>query len=173
MTVYMDAANSLLECYRSALTALPAAIVPAKISLRHGDQVIPDIGTAEDECCTGVAWVRVVSVERARARDDAASMCAGAERVLTLEMGAVSCKPFGTVQSPISADAWDVLAVQQDAYHGAMEAALCCAWDDLANTLGWSAVAGPYEPGGPDGNCVSGTMQVIVETSCGCQTVGG
>lgn len=171
MTVYMDAAQSLLECYRTALLAGPNA--PAKISLRHGDQVTPQFGTTEDECCTGVAWVRIVTVERLRDIGDDTSHCAGAERRVTLEMGAASCLPWGTTQAPISADQWDTVAVQQDAYHDAMEQALCCAWEDLAENLGTAAHAGPYEPLGPDGNCVSGTMQVIVDTNCGCSAQGG
>lgn len=171
MTVYMDVAQSLLECYRTALEA--RAEPPAKISLRHGEVVTPQLGTNEDECCSGVAWVRIVSVERLRDLDDFNSHCAGAERRVTLEMGAASCLPWGTTQAPITADQWDAVAARQDVYHDAMEAALCCAWSDLARELGTQAVAGPYEPGGPDGNCVSGTMQVIVDTNCGCSRTGG
>lgn len=171
MSVYLDAAQSLLECYRTALQV--RANPPAKISLRHGADVTPQLGTQEDECCSGVAWVRIVTVERLRDFADPNSMCAGAERRLTLEMGAASCLPFGTVENPITADQWDAVAAQQDVYHDAMESALCCAYEDLTESLGHAAYAGVYEPGGPDGNCVSGTMQVIVETSCGCSRTGG
>lgn len=171
MSVYMDAAQVLLSCYRTALEN--RANPPAKISLRHGDVVTPQFGTQEDECCSGVAWVRIVTVERLRDITDQTSVCAGAERRVTLEMGAASCLPFGTTENPISAAQWEDVALQQDVYHDAMESALCCAWEDLTGSLGHAAFAGLYEPGGPDGNCVSGTMQVIVETSCGCSRTGG
>lgn len=170
MTVHMEAAQSLLACYESALAA--TAQPPAKVGLRHGAEVVPQLGTQEDECCSGLAWVRIVSVENISAEDPNA-VCVGSQRRLTLEMGAVSCLGFGTVENPLSADAWTDVALLQDAYHGAMEAALCCAYEDLATVLGVHAYAGPYEPTGPDGNCVGAVMQVIVETDCGCATGEG
>jgi hypothetical protein len=49
-----------------------------------------------------------------------------------------------------------------------MEAALCCLRGSLSRDDAEQIEAGMYEPVGPDANCVGGTMEVIVETSCGC-----
>jgi len=166
----MEHAVSLLECFRTALTARPE--VPGVISLRHGTEVIPSLGTDTDECCTGLAWVRIVSVEGRFTREDLQARCLSASRVVTLEMGVIRCLPWGTVSAPPTAAQWDELAVQADEDHHAMDDALCCAWPGLSQQGGFPARAGVYEPVGPDGNCIGGTMQVIIETDCGCSPGG-
>lgn len=166
MTIHMTHALTLLECFRTALEDNGDA--PATICLRHGDQVNPSLGSSTDECCNGLAWVRIVSVEALRTRDDPSVRCLRSERILTLEMGAVRCLPFGTVQAPPTCDQWTSVAILADEDHGAMEAALCCAYNDLSEQGFRTVVAGPYEPTGPDGNCIGGTMRVVVETDCGC-----
>lgn len=169
MTVYMDAAQELLECYRAQLQApgFPGPPPDENICLRHGEFVAPLLGTTADECCSGLAWVRIVSVEPLRDDIDLPSGCVSAERRVTLEMGGVHCLPWGTLEAPPTCAQWTAVALKADAFHDAMEKAVCC----LAPILDTSGAAelvaaGVYEPTGPDGNCIGGTMQVIVETSC-------
>lgn len=167
MTVYMDAAQELLECYRAALQdpEFPEPPPDEKICLRHGESVAPLLGTMEDECCTGLAWVRIVDVEPFR--DDTPAGCLSSERRVTLEMGSAHCLPWGTVEAPATCAQWTAVALKADAYHGAMEAALCCVVPILS-AFSWvdNVTAGLYEPTGPDGNCIGGTMRVTVDTNC-------
>lgn len=169
MTRYMDAAQELLECYRDALQApgFPDPIPDEKICLRHGEFVAPSLGTQEDECCTGLAWVRIVNVEPLRDPVGLPQGCVTSERRVELEMGGVHCLPWGTVEAPPTCAQWTDVALRADAFHDAMEKALCCfaAVADAQN-LAESVTAGIYEPSGPDGNCIGGTMRVFVETSC-------
>jgi len=162
----MDVAQELLNCYSTALNTLPAADVPGTICLRHGDGVAPLLGTQADECCSGLAWVRIKSVEPLRS--ESLPGCPSAERRVILEMGAVHCLPWGTTEAPPTCEQWTDVALRADAYHGAMEAALCCLRGSLSRDDAEQIEAGVYEPTGPDANCVGGTMEVIVETSCGC-----
>lgn len=166
----MEHAAVLLDCYTTALEARPN--VPGVISLRHGEEVFPLLGTQTDECCTGLAWVRIVTVEGRFTREDLNARCLAASRVVTLEMGIARCMPWGTVETPPTADQWNTVALQQDEDHHAMEAALCCAWDSLSGGGAFPARAGLYEPTGPDGNCIGGAMQVVIETDCGCSPGG-
>jgi len=167
VTIAMTHALALLECYRTALEA-EAETTPGTICLRHGEEVFPSLGTRVDECCSGIAWVRIVSVEGLRTREDVAARCLRTERVITLEMGIARCLSFGTIQAPITCDQWTEIALQQDLDHDAMEAALCCAFPELSADNFFPVRAGTYEPTGPDGNCIGATMQVILEADCGC-----
>lgn len=167
MTVYMDAAQELLECYRTALQApgFPGPPPDENICLRHGEFVAPLLGTHEDECCSGLAWVRIVDVDPIE--DNFAPNCPSFGRLVTLEMGSAHCLPWGTVEAPPTCAQWTDVALKADAFHDAMERALCCVVPILTTSgVAEKVTAGLYEPTGPDGNCIGGRMQVIVETSC-------
>jgi hypothetical protein len=165
MTRPMELAQTLLACLRTQLEAGPTP--PTTICLRHGEIVTPQIGTGSDECCNGLAWVRIVDVNPLRDIDDENSQCISSERRVRLEMGVVRCLPWGTLQDPATCDQWEDVALLADEDHGAMEAALCCAFADF-DELGTHTAAGVYEPTGPDGNCVGGRMEVTIDTDCGC-----
>lgn len=170
MSAPMTAAQLLLACLRTALDARPAPPPADKIMLRAGQEVTPLLGKHTDECCTGLAWVRVAGV---RANDRYADRtgigtCFTHTRTATLEMGVVRCAPSATVNGVPTADQWTATALQVDSDYEAMEAALCCAYGDL-NDLGDDVpVIDQYEPLGVDGNCIGGTMTVEVDLSCGC-----
>lgn len=166
MTIYMDVAQELLNCYDVALTDPSFPATPATICLRHGDSVSPLLGTQTDECCSGLAWVRIKSVSPLRS--ETLPGCPSAERRVVLELGGVHCLPWGTTEAPPACDQWTAVALLADAYHDAMEKALCCLRGALTRDQAEQIEAGEYVPTGPDANCVGGTMEVIVETSCGC-----
>ena len=171
MTRPGEYAQILLECFRTALETNPAPPPQEKICLRFGSEVNPQLGTLEDECCTGLAWVRVADVSAIVDPDDqqAGNCPITTARRLTLEIGTARCIPFGTVQAPPSCDTWTEKALQMDADLASIEAALCCfasAVEDLSDEP--RVFPGEYAPGGPDGNCISGTMTVIIDYDCGC-----
>jgi hypothetical protein len=166
----VEFAQILLQCLGEALDAGPYPIPPEKVCLRFGSEVNPTLGTTEDECCTGLAWARVAGIQSlADLTDPDMGNCVSTRRLITIELGTARCIPFGTVQAGPSCDAWTEVALKMDSDHGAMEAAVCCAsqaLDDLPYSP--TITPGEYTPGGPDGNCVTGTLTVTISYDCGC-----
>lgn len=166
-------AQQLLECLRTAVQDGPYPIADEHVCLRFGNQVNPTLGTLTDECCTGLAWVRVVTVEGLRDPSDPLyNNCLSSERRLTLELGTARCMPFGTTEAGPTCDQWTEAALKMDADHAAMEQALCCFRDVVENAPFAPSVisVGTYEPFGPDGGCISGTLQITLDYSCACGT---
>lgn len=167
MTRPVEYAQVLLQCLGEQLDAGPYPVPAEKVCLRFGDRVNPTLGTGEDECCTGLAWVRVAS-DDALADPDDASPCVDTARRLTLELGTARCIPFGSVSAGPSCAAWTEAALKMDSDHAAMQAALCCALDAFRDQGAYQVVPGSYTPAGPDGNCISGTLTVTIDYDCGC-----
>jgi hypothetical protein len=166
----VEFAQVLLQCLGEQIEAGPYPIPEEKICLRFGDRVNPTLGTGEDECCTGLAWVRVSAVD-SLADPDAVERgeCVDTRRRITLEMGTSRCIPFGNLAAGPSCAAWTEAALKMDADHAAMEAAICCAteaFDGLAYAP--RTLPGQYIPSGPDGNCIAGTLSVTIDYDCGC-----
>ena len=166
----IEFAQILLTCLKDQLDAGPNPIPADKVCLRFGQEVRPMLGTQTDECCTGLAWVRVVEVDPLLTPDDVgANNCpiTSGRRVI-LEMGTARCIPFGTVQTPIGCDEWTDAALKMDADHAAMEAAVCCFADAVVDVTAENVFPTIYNPVGPDGNCILGTLVVSIEYDCGC-----
>lgn len=169
----VEHAQILLECLRTAIQEGPDPIADENICLRFGSVVNPVLGTMTDECCTGLAWVRVVTVTGlADPGDPLYNPCLSPARRFTLEMGTARCIPYGTVQAGPTCDQWTDAALKMDADYAAMEQALCCYRDTVMDLPFAPGVisATEYLPDGPDGNCISGTYQMTVDTYCGCGT---
>lgn len=168
MTNAIVIAQELLACLETALAAGPSPVLPQYVMLRAGAEVTPLLSTNTDECCTGLGWVRVESVSGVRGigeRDNV--VCFQAERTLTLELGVARCMPTPGPGSIPTEDQWTAVALQLDADHGSMEAAICCAFNDLEGSAAEEVAVGEYRPFGVDGNCVGGTMTVQIRmTNC-------
>lgn len=167
MTNAIILAQDLLACLETALLAGPNPPPANKIMLRAGEEVTPSLGTGTDECCTGLGWVRIANISGAREIGDSVLSCFRRQRILTLELGVARCAPSPTVQAPPTEDQWTAAALQLDSDQGAMESAICCAFDPDSNVYHAVAV-GEYQPFGPDGNCIGGTMTVLVEFDACC-----
>lgn len=169
MTAAMVLAQELLACLETELLAGPNPPPANKIMLRAGSEVTPLLGTGDDECCTGLGWVRIVRTEPVRTVGDASNIvCYTQERNLILEMGVARCAPMAPVSSVPSEEQWFASALQLDADHGAMEAALCCAFSDLEGSAAEEVAVGAYEPFGVDGNCIGGTLTVTLRYTACC-----
>lgn len=168
MTHAITLAQELLDCLQTALLAGPNPPPADKIMLRAGAEVTPLLGTGTDECCTGLGWVRVAGVSGVRQLGEQLNgSCFQAERVVTLELGAARCAPAAPVSGVPTEDQWTQAALQLDADHGAMEAAVCCAFGSTEGTPAEEVQVGEYRPFGVDGNCIGGTMEVrITVTNC-------
>jgi len=167
----IETAQVLLACLKTRLDGGPKPIADEHVCLRFGQEVNPSLGTGVDECCTGLAWVRVVTVTGLDdPSDPARNVCTTTQRRLTLEMGTARCIPFGTVEAPPTCDQWTEAALQMDADHQAMEAAICCFIDavEAMPFAPFNVAVTDYQPFGPDGNCLRGTLQLTIDYDCGC-----
>lgn len=172
MTRPVEFAQILLACLKEQLDAGPNPIAEQYVCLRFGEIVNPMLGTQTDECCTGLAWVRISDVTSLADPDSTESgNCVDPSRRLTLEMGTARCIPWGSVQYPTDCDAWTAAALKMDADHEAMENAICCLTSTLMGTMFEPRIVpGEYQPFGPDGNCIRGTLTVTLDYSCGCSS---
>lgn len=169
MTSAIVLAQELLACLETALGARPNPPPASKIMLRAGEEVTPLLGTGTDECCTGLGWVRIASVSGVRQLGELQNVaCFERERTLTLELGVARCAPSAPVSGVPTEDQWAAAAFQLDADMGAMEAAICCAFGDLDGSVAEEVSVGDYRPFGIDGNCIGGTMTVLVRMSNCC-----
>lgn len=169
MTSAIVLAQELLACLETALGTRPNPPPASKIMLRAGEEVTPLLGTGTDECCTGLGWVRIASVSGVRQLGELQNVaCFQQERTLTLELGVARCAPSAPVSGVPTEDQWAASAFQLDADMGAMEAAICCAFGDLDGSVAEEVSVGDYRPFGIDGNCIGGTMTVLVRISNCC-----
>lgn len=170
MTAAITIAQELLACLEARLTVSPYPILPEHIMLRAGAEVTPLLGTADDECCRGLGWVRVQGVTGVKQLGDSDNVaCFAQERTLTFELGVARCAPSSDISSVPTEDQWTDAALRQDSDMGDMEAAICCAFRvEPENPLVEEVSVGGYAPFGVDGNCIGGTMLVNVRMSACC-----
>lgn len=154
-------ATSLLECFRVYLLE-QGVEAPAKIELRSGE-VSAAISTTQDECCAGLAWVRIVRffpVDTFPTEKEDWSPTGPAGWALVLEMGALRCAPVGDAANLPTGEDWsDAIHLQmKDAL--AMRKAVDCCFAPLveSETL---MVAG-WDERAPEGMCMGGTQQVTI-----------
>lgn len=162
-------ARALLGCLEDAL-GLYHAPPPANISLRTGVQVEPLLATTRDECCEGLAWVRVVTwypTLNFPEQQTVYNRCAVQMWAVVLEMGVARCAPMSDANTLPSNAEWAVAAELVNADAAAMQRALCC-FVDLDRDRMW--IPAPWAPIATEGGCIGGTVQLtIAAPPCNCQ----
>jgi len=170
----MPLVRELLECYETELAKL--ADPPVSIGLRPGTIVGHLLSTGDDECCSGLAWVRPVTFypsSTAFPNQDTVAQKQGTRAwAVTLEMGYVRCAPTPDEHSIPSNDDWDdVLTAVMDA-GAAMRRAICC-MTDAQPMRAQRIVPGQWEPAPVEGGCVGGTLPItIMGPACDCADAG-
>lgn len=147
---------------------------PAEICHRPGDQVPFNVGTGQDECCSGLAWVRIARIEPVVSPEDAQTPefnpCNSGERRVTFELGVARCNPFGTPEAGPDCGAWTALALRMDQDAAVMRRAVCCFrdsddFDEYGNVF--RIRPGAWAPFDSSGGCAGGSMEVVVWLQCG------
>lgn len=155
-------AHALLECLRGEIAK--ALKPPGEVCMRAGDQVNFLISLNEDECCTGLAWVRIAGYPAPSTvtfpdADVEPSKCLPSRWAVVLEMGYVTCAPVGTDTTLPTCDEWtdlhEALASADAAFRRAI---LCCYAADPGNLF----VIGPGTPLPIQGGCAGITRQITV-----------
>lgn len=165
------AALQLLAAFTEQLQTLPDP--PAKIQLRVGQETGPLAGPNSDECCPGLAWVRISSIypswDSFPAQDNTWLPCGPLAYAVVLEMGVAFCMPWsdseGTMdglEPPSTAD-WDSSFTTQMQHQTLMRRAAACAWTHTQRrAVGeWSQL--PVE-----GGCTGGKLTVTVSVMNPC-----
>lgn len=167
----MPVAQQLLACFTTQLNEL--ASPPAKIQLRLGQETGPLIGANVDECCAGLAWVRIDSIypswDSFPGPDNTWLPCGPLAYAVVLEMGVAFCMPwsdssdsFESIDPPSTAD-WASAAATQMVHQTLMRrTAACCFLPTQRRAVGtWSPL--PVE-----GGCTGGKMLVTVSVPAPC-----
>lgn len=166
-----DVADGLRACLVTLFEGDPNP--PAEICHRPGNEAPLSAGTAQDECCSGLAWVRISGIEPVLNPDDVQNPdfnpCDHPERRVTIELGVARCNPFGTQERGPTCAEWTELAMRMDLDAYRMRQAVCC--------MASQSYVGPYaqvtrilpgawEPIESSGHCAGGIMQVYAWLSC-------
>lgn len=171
--VVMPRAQALLECLREqiALVSTP----PARVGFRTGDTVEALISQVANECCDGMAWVRVVrffpSSEIFPEQDSSPLPKGTSAWAIELEVGAMRCAPTDGPTGIPSVEDWDNLTVQIMDDAAAMRRAICCYIEGASSRIR-NTLPGEWSPLPTEGGCAGGTLSVIVRApACDCSEV--
>lgn len=163
----LELAVALLECLQEALLANDNP--PARFCLRVGEEVRQDLSIYEDECCDGLAYVKVNQVFPSATFPevlDSPTNCAVDMWGVDLEMGVFRCAPTGAMEELPTCDQWNV-ATSQVHYDGeAMRRAIACFRGQLVP--GDEVVARAWLPLGAGGGCTGGTQTVTASFQQSC-----
>lgn len=160
-----ELASALLTCLEEALEEHPAP--PVHRCVRVGEDVRQDVSLTQDECCEGLAYVKVNSIVPSTNfpnPDETAMYCSPEAWAVDLEMGIFRCEPQGSLIETATCEEWTAVtqAVALDA--AAMRRAVVC----FRGTLdpGDFALVRQWLPIGPQGGCTGGAMVVTVSFIC-------
>lgn len=142
---------------------------PRVTTLRPGAQIELLLSRYADECCDGLAWLRVASIypsENFPDPDIGYSRCAPVQWAAVLEIGVARCAPTPDAQTLTPPDEWTALtlAILDDA--AAMRRAVCC-WTEVQKDTMY--LVGAWTPMTVEGGCTGGSMLVTVAVGdCDC-----
>lgn len=164
-------AQQLLTCLTSQLSQLPRP--PKYTQLRVGQETGPLIGANVDECCAGLAWVRIANIfpswDNFPAADNTWLPCGPLAYAVVLEMGVAFCMPwsdssdtFDNEDPPSTAD-WATAAATQMQHQTLMRRAAACCWRPTQRRA-----VGEWSPLPVEGGCTGGKMLVTVSVPAPC-----
>lgn len=159
-------ADLMLACLTQEVAGLDNP--PQQTCLRAGAVVNPDLSLYEDECCSGLAWVRVAGLFPTETFPVPAgpSNCGPFGWAVTLELGIVRCAPTPGPGEMISCTAWTDLAYQLMDDMSALRRTLCCFGLADPDRL---YVVDSVTPLPVGGRCAGTTMTVTVQApDCDC-----
>jgi hypothetical protein len=157
----LPVAQLLMRCLCAAVLQNPKP--PAICGFRIGDTGNPLGGLLEDECCDGLAFVRVGRIYptfNVPNQNPEAISCA-LEWAVELEMGIWRCVPVGTASAPPSQAEWDQANTDQLNDWATLRDALCCF---LTQRDQRSVGVEQWAPkSDPDGGCFGSSLTLTAE----------
>lgn len=167
----MPVAQELLSCFTMQLSQL--ASPPKYTQLRLGAETGPLIGPNVDECCAGLAWVRIANIfpswDNFPGPDNDWLPCGPLAYAVVLEMGVSFCMPWSTsddsfdnIDPPSTAD-WATAAATQMVHQTLMRRTAACCWRPTQRRA-----VGEWSPLPVEGGCTGGKMLVTVSVPAPC-----
>ena len=161
--------DALLACLETQVARVPDP--PAVVCMRPGDRVELLIAQGQDECCAGLAWVRLAQIYPSSefpTQDEGFVKCQTGWAVV-VEIGVARCAPVGDERNLPTCDQWTKVTNNTTADAAALRRTLLCfrALDDHRFTM---MVPGSWEPLTTEGGCVGGAMTLTVQASM-CDTL--
>jgi hypothetical protein len=167
----MPVAQELLACFTTQLQQLPSP--PAQIQLRLGQETGPLIGPNVDECCAGLAWIRIANIypswDSFPAPDNTWLPCGPLAYAVVLEMGVAFCMPWSDSddsfdnQDPPNATDWATAAATQMVHQTLMRRTAACCFRPTQRRA-----VGEWTPLPVEGGCTGGKMLVTVSVPAPC-----
>jgi len=165
------AAEKLMACFIEKLSTLPNP--PRYTQIRIGAEGGPLIGPNVDECCDGLAWIRVANIypswDSFPAEDNTWTPGAPFAYAVVLEMGVSFCMSwsdstgtFDDIDPPSGSD-WQAAFTTQMQHQTLMREAAACCWP-------WTTrrAVGGWTPLSVEGGCTGGTLTVTVSVMAPC-----
>lgn len=171
----MPLVRELLDCYAQELDKLDSP--PASVGMRPGTVVDFLMSMTDDECCSGLAWMRPAAFYPSSAgfpsQDTSAQKQGTRAWAVVLEMGIVRCAPTPDADAiPSNADWEEVTQAVMDA-GAAMRRAICCWIGVDKTTRSQRILPGQWQPVAVQGGCVGGILPVtILGPACDCVDAG-
>lgn len=168
-----EIADALRACLEGAFEG--DAGIPEEICHRPGSEAPLALGLSQDECCSGLGWVRVSGIAPVVDPEDSQqpdyNPCQISGLRVTIELGVARCNPFGTPERGPTCDEWTALALRMDLDARAMRRAVCCFQesdnvDDMDGRKVYRVLGGAWEPIPSEGGCAGGIMTVSAWTNC-------
>lgn len=172
--VVMPLAEEMLACLEQEIAKV--ADPPLYVGLRAGTSVDHLLSTSENECCSGSAWVRVVSFTPSSStfptQDEVPLKNGTRAWAIVLELGVVRCSPTPDADRiPTTAEWHEVVQKVMDD-GAAMRRAICC-FTDAERGRNGRVLPGAWQPAPIEGGCVGGVMTVTVQgPACDCSDAG-
>jgi hypothetical protein len=164
-------AEELMTCFMEQLSTLPTP--PRYVQLRVGQETSPLIGPNIDECCAGLAWIRVANIypswDSFPAEDNTWLPCGPLAYAVVLEMGVSFCMPWSdsgdtldNIDPPSTAD-WQSGFTTQMQHQTLMRRAAACCWRPTQRRA-----VGEWTPLSVEGGCTGGKLLVTVSVMAPC-----
>jgi len=172
----MPLADELLACLKQEIEKVDNP--PLYVQHRTGAVVDHLLSSNEDECCSGLAWVRVVTFYPSSgtfpAQDETPPPKGITAWAVTLEMGVIRCMPTPSEHSIPTEAQWQAATQANMDDAAAMRRALCC-FGELPEGRGRvkNMLPAPWLPIDISGGCTGGVMTVTVKVpACDCAEAG-
>ena len=173
--VVLPLAVDLIACLTDEFAALDAAhhVNPRQVCFRPGERMELLLSTTQDECCSGLVWLRPASLwpsaqARFPAPDERVEPCDIRRYAVVFELGAARCAPTGTAEVLPTCDEWadTTLATLED---GAALRRALCRFKAMPAHVDRLVYQGAQNPMSTEGGCVGVLLTAtIAADACDC-----
>lgn len=174
------AMNTMLQCLCEEAQRVPNP--PKNCCFRAGESVVHDLGVHEDQCCEGIAYVSLTTINPTdnfprpdvirQVAHAGSATCAITSWAVQMKVGIVRCVPAGG-EDPLQCADWNAIALQQVYDAKTLRRAGCCfrteitTSDGLMNGMG--VLIGEQTQTDPQGGCIERNMTVLVQIPSDCE----